>query len=541
MVLQTSRRSLLKAAAGVAVLPVLPSAARASAAFRHPGLLHTQADFDRIAAAVQAGAQPYKTGWEKLVANGRSAGTWKARPLETVVRGGTGQNYVQFYNDVHAAYQNALRWKISGEKAHGDAARDILNAWSGRLKTVTGNADRYLAAGIYGYQIANAAELMRGYPGFDVERFQKMLLTVFYPLNDRFLLEHNGACITNYWANWDLCTMASVMAIGLFCDDRAKFEQAVDYFKNGKGNGSIMNAVPFLHPGGLGQFQESGRDQGHTMMGVGLLGTIAEMAWNQGVDLYGYADNRIMKAAEYVAKYNLGHDVPFTTYKWGTGQKCAPREQTVVSTVARGQDRPVWELLYNHYANRRGLAVPYTKAYAERVRAEGGGGNYGPNSGGFDQLGFGTLLFTRAAAGAGGGGGGGGALPTGVTRVLQSINLPKEGIAASGALGVLGEAAPLRIVPGLADAKGYSFMDEDGRYLRHKDYRLRFDADNGTELFERDATFLARPGSAAGRVRVESLNYPGRFVRHRHHQLWLDKDQDTSAFRADSTFRPGAG
>ncbi|TMR95968.1 AbfB domain-containing protein, partial [Nonomuraea basaltis] len=479
-------------------------------------------------------AQPYKAGWEKLAANGRSASTWKPRPLETVVRGGDGQNYPQLYNDIHAAYQNALRWKISGEKAHGDAARDILNAWSGTLKTITGNADRFLAAGIYGYQLANAAELMRGYPGFNVERCQKLLLTVFYPLSDDFLVRHNGACITNYWANWDLCNMAAIMAIGIFCDDQAKFDRAVDYFKNGKGNGSIMNAVPFLHPGGLGQFQESGRDQGHTMMGVGLLGTIAEMAWNQGLDLYGYADNRIMKAAEYVARYNLGQDVPFTTYKWGTGTNCARREQTVVSDVARGQDRPVWELLYNHYANRRGLSVPNTKAYAERVRVEGGGGNYGPNSGGFDQLGFGTLLYTRAAAASGGGG----LLPTGVTRALQSVNLPKEGVAVSGALGVLGEAAPLRIVPGLADAKGYSFIDEDGRYLRHKDYRLRFEADNGTALFERDATFHARAGSASGTVRLESLNYPGRFLRHRHHQLWLDKAEDTAAFRADSTFKP---
>jgi hypothetical protein len=537
MALHTSRRSLLKAAAGVAVLPVLPAArVSASAAFKHPGLLHTQADFDRIAAAVQAGAQPYKAGWDKLVANRHAASTWQARPLEIVVRGGTGQNYWQFYNDVHAAYQNALRWKISGEKAHGDAARDILNAWSGTLKAINGNADRFLAAGIYGYQCANAAELMRGYPGFDVERFQRMLLTVFYPVNDRFLRQHNDACVTNYWANWDLCTMASVLAIGLFCDDRAKFEQAVDYFKNGKGNGSIMNAIPFLHPGGLAQWQESGRDQGHTMMGMGLIGTFAEMAWNQGLDLYGHADNRIMKAAEYVARYNLGQDVPFTTYKWGHGQRCAPREQTVISSAGRGQDRPVWELLYHHYANRRGLAVPYTKAYAERVRAEGGGGDYGPNSGGFDQLGFGTLLFTRAAAGSGGGG----ALPAGATRTLQSINFPKEGITASGALGVLGEAAPLRIVPGLADPKGCSFVDGDGRYLRHKNFRLRFDADDDTELFERDATFFARAAGASGRVRLESLNYPGRFVRHRHHQLWLDKARDTAAFRADSTFTPSA-
>ena len=101
---------------------------------------------------------------------------------------------------------------------------------------------------------------------------------------------------------------------------------------SGAGNGSIAHAIPFLH-GDLGQWQESGRDQGHTVMGVGLLGTICEMAWNQGVDLYGYDDNRFLKGAEYVARYNLGRDVPFTTYKWGTGRNCAPREQTEVSAA----------------------------------------------------------------------------------------------------------------------------------------------------------------------------------------------------------------
>jgi hypothetical protein len=39
---------------------------------------------------------------------------------------------------------------------------------------------------------------------------------------------------------------------------------AVMYFKNGAGNGSIEKAVYFLHPGYLGQWQEAGRDQRHT-------------------------------------------------------------------------------------------------------------------------------------------------------------------------------------------------------------------------------------------------------------------------------------
>ncbi|MDT0446518.1 alginate lyase family protein [Streptomyces johnsoniae] len=403
----TSRRRLLKASVLGAGAVALTATARAAAgagapapradsvrplAFTHPGMLHRQSDFDRMADRVAAGTQPWLAGWNRLTANGHSAASWTPRPTATIIRGGDGQNYPQLYNDIHAAYQNALRWKVTGDTAHGDKARDILNAWSGTLTTVTGNADRFLASGIYGYQFANAAEIMRGYSGFDLGRFQRMMTDVFYPLCDNFLVNHNDACITNYWANWDLCNMAAIMAIGILNDDQAMFDRAVDYFHNGEGNGSLPHAVPFLH-GDLAQWQESGRDQGHSLMGIGLMGSICEMAWNQGVDLYGTDDNRFLKACEYVARYNLGHDVPFTTYGWGTGQNCAYREHTAVSAAGRGQVRPVWERIYHHYWGRQGLNTPNVAEIARANSPEGGGGDYGTTSGGFDELGFGTLTY----------------------------------------------------------------------------------------------------------------------------------------------------
>ena len=397
-----SRRTLLTTAGGVAATGVTvggPPASRSAAApatFTHPGMLHNWGDLNRARVRVARGDEPWLAGWERLVANRHSSPTWQPSPRATIIRGGDGQNYPVLYNDIHAAYQNALRWRIQGQQAHGDCARDILNAWSSMLTTLTGNADRFLAAGIYGYQFANVAELMRGYPGFDLERFQQMMLDVFYPLNDSFLRNHNDACITNYWANWDLCAMSSILAIGILCDDAARYDQGVSYFKTGAGNGAVRNAIPFVHDGqGLAQWQESGRDQPHSVMGVGLMGAFCEMAWNQGDDLYGYDDNRFLKAAEYVAKYNLGEDVPFPTHTWGTGQDCAHREQTLISSAGRGHLRPVWEILHFHYTRRRRLSVPSISAMAARIRAEGGGGDYGPNSGGFDQLGFGTLAYAK--------------------------------------------------------------------------------------------------------------------------------------------------
>lgn len=368
---------------------ILALAPRASAqAFVHPGLLHTEADFDRMRTKVNASAQPWLDGWNALTSNGYSQLGATPRAVEEVTRPG---NVAQMYIDIYRTYQCALRWKVSGDTRYADQAVTFLNAWSTNMKYLTGNADRFLAAGIHGYEWANAAEIMRTYPGWapaDIAKFQNLLVTVFYPMNHDFLVNHNGAAITNYWSNWDLCNMASMMAIGVFCDRHDIYDEAVNYVYQGGGNGALDRSIYHLHPGNLGQMQESGRDQGHATLSICLLGPICEMAWNQGVDLYGYGNNRFLAGAEYIARYNLGNDVPFTPYMWGTGQSGTWQAQWDVSGAGRGNSRPMWEMVYNHYVNRLGLAAPYSKAFAEQIRPEGNGGNG-------DQLGFGTLTFTR--------------------------------------------------------------------------------------------------------------------------------------------------
>jgi hypothetical protein len=310
--------------------------------------------------------------------------------------------------------------------------------------------------------------------------------------------------------------------------------------------GSVENAIPYVYDDqGLAQWQESGRDQGHTMLGIGLMGTVCEMAWHQGYDLYGYDNNRFMKACEYVAKYNLGEDVPFTSYYWfygAPGVWSGSQTFTTVSTASRGQIRPIWAQLYNHYAVRKGLFVPNTAAYVKRVEPEGGGGNYGSDSGGYDHLGLTTLTSTEQARTT---------LPAGVTRSLQSTNYPTYyatyGTDSLGALTVvnssssstLKQEATFTIVPGLANSAGYSFRAADGRYLRHFSFRVQLGTSDGTDTFNQDATFYAFPGSASGSVRLVSYNYPGRCIRHRNFQLWVDPYEDVNAvFPADSSFVP---
>lgn len=380
---------LLTCAAGVTA-----ATAPETKPFAHPGLLHTEQDFLRMRHAVARGTQPWQDGWQRLTANPHASLKWNARPQAVVYRGRNpehAENYAALFNDAAAAYALALRWKVSGDDAYAQKAIDILNVWSATLTRIDGSSDKFLASGIYGYELANAAEILRAAPQWrpeDFRRFQAMMLNVFYPMNHDFLTRHNGAKIDHYWANWDLANMSAMLAIGVLTDRRDIYAEAVDYFKHGQGNGAIDHVVWKLYPDGLGQVQESGRDQGHTMLDIALLGVFCQMAWNQGDDLFGYDDNRVLKGAEYAARYNLGQDVPYTPYR------NSDVTQAEISTGGRGDVRPVWALLYNHYVVLKKKHAPGVTAFAQQVQPEGGGGDYGPNSGGFDQLGYGTLAYT---------------------------------------------------------------------------------------------------------------------------------------------------
>ncbi|MFF9031262.1 alginate lyase family protein [Streptomyces iakyrus] len=395
MTRQISRRSMVKAAgigigigatATVTATALATPAGAAGAPLAHPGLLHTRADLDRMAAKVKAGARPYAAGFAKLTANRHAQSGWRPSPQAVVYRGsGTPENYRILYNDIHAAYQNALRYHVSGDQAHADTAVAILNAWSGKLTRLEGSADRFLAAGLYGYQFANAAELVREHGDFDLGRAQELMRSVFHPLSDDFLTRHNGAVVTNYWPNWDLTAIACVLATGIFCDERAVVERAVEYFRHGDGMGSVKHAIPVVHEGGLGEWVEAGRDQGHALLGVGLMGTVCEMAWNQGIDLYGYDDSRFLKGAQYVAKWSLGGDVPYTANtrrKGAIGGWSGSETASGVAGVDPSMTRPIWAMIANHYTKRRALPASYLTRAAAKAAPEGGGGDYGPTAGG---------------------------------------------------------------------------------------------------------------------------------------------------------------
>lgn len=284
----------------------------------HPCMLHTAADLSYVASKLTVA--PWSEGYDKLKNSGYSYAGYVPTPQEVLGRMDQGNwaskfpewwnNYTYFYKDAAAAYQLALRWKLEGDVACGQTAVKILNAWAETCKGLVrvkslANDRTYDANGeiadpneylisINVHQMANAAEIMRTdetlFTKAQLSAFQTMMKNVFYPAASDFLA-HKEACKQHSWLNWDLAQMTSILSIGILCDDQDKINEAILYFKYGVGNGSIDNAVPFLHQdpdghGVLGQGQESGRDQGHATLCIALMGAFCQMAYNIGEDLF---------------------------------------------------------------------------------------------------------------------------------------------------------------------------------------------------------------------------------------------------------------
>ncbi|MDQ0580256.1 AbfB domain-containing protein [Streptomyces rishiriensis] len=118
--------------------------------------------------------------------------------------------------------------------------------------------------------------------------------------------------------------------------------------------------------------------------------------------------------------------------------------------------------------------------------------------------------------------------PATIQRSVRSVNYPDRYWHVSGGLVRLDPVggpesradSTFTVVKGLADSSCSTFVTADGKYLRHRDFVLRAERNDGSTLFKQDATFCAV--SSSGAVMLESVNYPGRFLRHKNFALRLD-------------------
>ena len=349
-------------------------------AFNHPGLLHSKESIQRMR-SLRAEENAVAMGsYQKLVADAKASADYQMRgPFDIIARDGQhAKTKGPCENDFLAAYYNALLYVIDGDKAHAQKAMEIIRAYGKTLVRIDGH-DAPLCAALQGFVFINACELMRyakgsGWTKEDTKLTERMFREAFLPVLNEFDRKSPYAN-----GNWGAAACKLRIAIGVYCNDKAQYQRATNYFLHGNDDGALPHYVAES-----GQCQESGRDQAHVMLGLGQLAEICEVAWSQGDDLYGALDNRMMAGYEYTSKANLGFQVPFFTWKDLTGKYC---NWTCLSDGALGQWRAVFEIAYNHYVGRKHLAMPYTaKVLGHYVRPEGAGFTC-------DNPGFGTLLF----------------------------------------------------------------------------------------------------------------------------------------------------
>lgn len=329
--------------------------AMAERTFNHPCITYTQGDLDRMKSMVVAKVEPYYSAFIELQNSKYSDLNQKPSNRGTQIKEGQFNGTVG--RDGRCAHDMAILWHITGDKAYADKAVEFLNANSYYTNTScrgTGPLDNGKV-----YLLIAAAELMRDYEGWlpeDQQRFKDMLVHPGYstttPAQGNSDDDLNN--ITFYWniynfdsmryGNQGLFGARAMMAMGIFLDNELIFDRAYNYLmqlpRNPKDeikyplgrpvwsqmkleSASSIYKNDYVAPTKFGkseyyydeplefyiyangQTQEVSRDQGHTIGGVHMYGDIAEMSWNNGLDMYGAYDNRILTGCNFVARYNL--------------------------------------------------------------------------------------------------------------------------------------------------------------------------------------------------------------------------------------------
>ena len=352
-----TRRQMLMRGSALSVAAALPGIAKATVAaatpppvsrprqWIHPGIFQRRQDLDFMRAQVTAGRDPWKAAWDRMLALPTSSLDFTPQPVTHIVRGsyGAGQKGDREINaSVESTESHVLQWVVTGDEAHARKAASIIDAWSSVLGDFSGN-DAMLLGGWTGAKWANLAEILRAtwkdWPAPSIHEFETMLRTVYVPLLFPFFPEANG--------NWDAAMMHSLLAIAVFSEDEALLDHVLRHYRFGPGTGGITR---YIYPNG--QCEESTRDQAHTQLGLGYFALTSLIAWNQNIDLFSEADNRLALGFEYTSRFMIGEPV----FAYGA-----------ISDQTRGRFDDWYAVPLQHFRFDRGIAMPYTEQAAAKA------------------------------------------------------------------------------------------------------------------------------------------------------------------------------
>ena len=328
--------------------------ASAQMTFKHPGANNSKEELDFVKGKIKEGAEPWTSAFNQMLLLAKSD-TITVAPLE-----GVNTENAQKNNGLKA-YANALAWYFTDNVTYAENAIKILNVWGKTFKgysvpTVGQGSQSQLDAGWIGCLLSSAAEIVRGYSGWnqtDIAAVQTMFKTKFYPALNQ---------VSGWNGNVDLTQIDAMMRISVFCEDVKEFNDGLTRLKlrnpayfylsddiiTSRNYGGSNYPGSWFTPSSIvdGVNAETCRDNDfHNQFAIASAMSAAEVAWHQGVDVYTENEKR------YVATLELTAKQLFT----GNMQGVCPNNVTTSSQF------DTWEIAYNHYHNRKGIDLPFTK------------------------------------------------------------------------------------------------------------------------------------------------------------------------------------
>jgi len=192
----------------------------------HPRLMHNPAQLDIIKTKIAAGAQPWTSAYQQLLnrANATAArnhvavASFSVPPFYTdpTASGAAKDGYLA---DSHAAYANALAYKLQGNAAYAHKAIYFLNAWASTNQTIGTSGDTPLVSAYGGVGFILAADLLLGANVWPVAKqvaFKTWVRSKYLPVVNAIRGNSNN------WGDW--ATFAVICAHGLL-DDEAKVKE----------------------------------------------------------------------------------------------------------------------------------------------------------------------------------------------------------------------------------------------------------------------------------------------------------------------------
>lgn len=386
--------------------------------FNHPGILLDRSQLEFIKAKVAGNQQPWKAAYDQLKASSLASKSYTPQPV-TEVKCSTG-SYVTKYpqagcasqiKDATAAYSLALMWYLSGDSGYATKAVEIMNSWARTNTSILFDQPRELnGVAVYGAtsgpQIYGNGMLQAGWSAQVMTRAAEIIryTSTTWTASDiakaeTYFKNVHYNVIKNGWTgggNWETTFAEAMTNIGIFTNDHTIYDKGIGWWRQ-QAPALIYRttdgANPIAPPGGIfntasqiktrwyeptsyvdGQTLETCRDLGHTMMGLGGLANTAETARIQGIDLYGEQQARMVSGFERNASYvNQLLDKMAASNQTAdqiTKSTWVPTNQWPCTDFSDGGESAFlgFELAYNHYANRKGLSMPNTRAVVLRTR-----------------------------------------------------------------------------------------------------------------------------------------------------------------------------